>query len=53
MAQLGGPESPASVLWERLLSSCVPVVSAGTVESRRGLCCVCSGILASSLSRVW
>lgn len=37
MAQLGGPESPASVLWERLLSSCVPVVSAGTVESRGGL----------------
>lgn len=37
VAQLGGPENPAPVLWDRLLSSCVPVVSAGTVESRGSL----------------
>lgn len=58
MAQLGGPENPAPVLWDRLLSSCVPVVSAGTVESRGSLsvlhvlcmCCMCSPCQLSLLS---
>lgn len=31
-----GPESPASVLWGILVSHCVPVTSAGAVESRGG-----------------
>lgn len=31
-----GPESPASVLWGILVSHCVPVASAGAVESRGG-----------------
>lgn len=49
VAHLCGPESPASVLWETLLSHCVPVESAGTVESTGGLCCVDSGVLSCQL----
>lgn len=36
-----GPESPASVLWGILVSHCIPVASAGTVESRGAVCVLC------------
>lgn len=46
-----GPESPASVLWGILMSYCVPVASAGAVESRGGEAwAVCALLFSLALS---